>query len=329
MGAPLLTIGIVSCNRLHYLRALLESMRACLPLEHIESIVVDNASIEPGLRNYVEHVDFIAHRVFRDNRSPATEAAEALNTILDRASASHVLLLTDDVQFIVRGERWLHGVLELAAAHRELGSVMPIALRRVTLKRYFQSGIGARLFPAAVPRRIRTRDGSVGVICFSRRELGITHSALGITPIQTWRAIGPFRTSGARQTVQDAGAGTEEDVVRRYRQSGLRLRKALLETPVLAEIITDPRGTQARVRGNRRYGRYLAPPDGRFYYRIHEESDARNLPHAGPAIAFEDIVEPVGFALPYDKRGNRLKSPLGKDDAFEWIHPAVVGVDQS
>src|SRR5918994_6938776 len=179
MPAPLLTVGIVSCNRLHYLRALLESMRACLPLEHIETIVVDNGSIEPGLREYVEGVDFIAHRVFRAQRSPATEAAEALNTILDRASAKHVLLLTDDVQFIVRGERWLYGVLELAAEHRELGSVMPIALRRLTIRRYFQSGIGARLFPASMPRRIRTCDGSVGVICFPRRELGITHSALG------------------------------------------------------------------------------------------------------------------------------------------------------
>src|SRR5687768_17002847 len=113
MASPLLTIGIVSCNRLHYLRALLESMRVCLPLGEIECIVVDNASIEPGLRQYVEGVDFIRHRIFREHRSPATEAAEALNTILDRASASYVLLLTDDVQFIVRGDRWLHGVLEL------------------------------------------------------------------------------------------------------------------------------------------------------------------------------------------------------------------------
>jgi len=327
VNRPLLTVGIVSCNRLHYLRALLESMRECLPLDDIECIVVDNASIEPGLRDYVESVGFIRHRVFRDRRSPATEAAEALNTIIDLASAAHVLLLTDDVQFIVRGDWWIHVVLELAAAHPELGSVMPIALRRCTIRRYFEASVGARLFPRIVPRRLKTHDGRIGAVCFPKRELGITHSALGVTPVTTWRRIGPFEASSARQTMQDAGGGAEADVVRRYRRAGLRLRKALLEVPVLAEIITDPRGTQARVRGNRRYGRYLAPPDGVFYYRILDESTAAAVSRGSAAVAFEDIVEPLGFALPFDKHGNRLKNPLTVNDPFEWIHPAVVGVD--
>jgi hypothetical protein len=165
------------------------------------------------------------------------------------------------------------------------------------------------------------------VISFPRRELGITHSALGITPLATWRRIGPFRTSGAAQTVQDAGGGAEADVVRRYRAAGLRLRKALLEVPVLAEIITDPRGTQARVRGNRRYGNYMPPPSGELYYRIRDEDDAAAVAHETPAIAFEDIVEPIGFTLPLDEHGNRLKNPLGPDDAFEWIDPSVAGTD--
>lgn len=326
MAAPLLTIGIVSCNRLHYLRALIESMRCSAPLDRLEVIVVDNASIEPGLREYLEAVDFIRHRVFRKTRSPATEAAEALNTIIELASARHVLLLTDDVQFIVRGEAWVHGVLELSQEYPQLGSIMPIALRRVTIDRYFRSATG-RLFARWVPRRIRTQDGSVRVVCFRRRELGITHSALGVTRVETWKAVGPFRTSGAPQTMQDAGGGAEDDVVRRYRQSGLRLRKALLEVPVIAEIITDPRGTQARVRGNRRYGRYVPPPAGVLYYRIRDEAHAAALPRHGAAVAFEDIVEPLGFELPYDEQGNRLKNPLGIDDPFEWIHPTVAGND--
>lgn len=326
MPQPLVTVGIVSCNRLHYLRALLESMRLCLPVHKLECIVVDNASIEAGLREYVESVDFVTAPVFRERRSPSTEAAEALNTILERATAEHVLLLTDDVQFIVRGETWLNGVLELARTHAELGSIMPIALRRVTIRRYFGSGL-SRVLPSRFPRRIRSGDGRTGIVCFPRHELGITHSALGITPLAIWKTIGPFRTSGAAQTVEDAGGGAEADVVRRYRAAGLRLRKAVLEVPVLAEIITDPRGTQARVRGNRRYGHYMAPPTGDLYYRIRDEHDAAARPHQTPAIAFEDIVEPLGFTLPFDEQGNRLKNPLGADDAFEWIHPSVAGTD--
>jgi hypothetical protein len=166
-------------------------------------------------------------------------------------------------------------------------------------------------------------------LLFKRSELGITHSALGITAVGVWRRIGPFRSSGARQTVQDAGAGAEDDVVRRYNAAGLTLRKALLEVPVMAEIITDPNGTQARVRGNRRYGQYFSPPDGTFYYGIRSESDARATPRRGSAVAFEDIVEPLGFTLPYDERGNRLKNPAGAYGPFTWIHPSVSGVEFS
>jgi hypothetical protein len=206
---------------------------------------------------------------------------------------------------------------------------MPLALRRVTIHRYFQSSIGARLFPGKWPLRLPAANGEPLAIAFSKRELGITHSALGITRVETWRRVGPFRTTGAKQTVQDAGAGTEDDLVRRYRNAGFRLRKALLEVPTVAEIITDPRGTQARVRGNRRYGRYLAPPEGVFYYRILDEGEARAVPRRGPAVGFEDIVEPLGFSLPFDEHGNRLKNPLGPDDPFEWIHPSVAGTDLS
>ena len=315
---PALTIGIVSCNRLHYLRALLESMRECLTLSRLECIVVDNASVEPGLRDYLESLGGRVIPVFRERRVPASEAAEALNTILDRASAPYVLLLTDDVQFVVKGDTWLDDVLAFAGEHREIGSIMPIALRRVTLQRYFLSGVGPRLLPSRFPARRRAR--STGLVLFSRKELGITHSALGITSLDTWRRIGPFRAPNAQQTVQDAGGGTEDDVVRRYRGAGLKLRKALLQVPAIAEIITDPRGTQARVRGDRRYGRYLAPPQGRWYYRIWNEAEAAQLPrYQNTAVAFEDLVQPLGFELPYDAHGNRLKNPLGPDDAWEPI----------
>lgn len=325
MAVPDLTIGIVSCNRLFYLRALVESIRACLPLDRLDCIVVDNASVEPGLPEYLRTLEF-ARTVVRPTRSPSTEAAEALNTILEQAAAPRVLLLSDDVQFIVKGSRWLDAVIELWRTHDWLGSVMPIALRRVTLRHYFDGSLAHRLLPSLAPRRITATNG-VGVACFPSRELGITHSALGVTPLELWKRIGPFRTSGAKQTMQDAGAGAEADIVRRYRQSGLKLRKGLLQQPVLAEIITDPNGTQARVRGNRRYGRYFEPPAGTLYYRISDEAEARLL--RGSAVPFEEAVEPLGFDLPLDRHGNRLKNPLGPDDPFEWIHPALAGTDIS
>lgn len=328
MASPVLTIGIVSCNRLFYLRALVESMRLCLPLDRIECHRRRQRVDRAGAARVRRERRFpgrtgISRRAFARHRS----RGEALNTIIERARAPYVLLLTDDVQFIVKGDEWLNGVLELAADHKQLGSIMPIALRRVTIRRYFDSSLRARLFPRTVPARLRTRDGRVTAICFDRKELGVTHSALGITAVDTWRRLGPFKTSGASQSLQDAGAGAEDDVVRRYERAGLRLRKALLEVPAIAEIITDPKGTQARVRGNRRYGRYFAPPQGPFYYRVWSEPEAAVLPHGGSAIAFEDIVQPLGFDLPYDDRGNRLRSSIDSADPFTWIDPQAAGTE--
>ena len=317
-----LTVGVVSCNRLHYLRALMQSMRAAMPLDRIQCILVDNASVEPGLREYVEGLDFVEHKVFRPERSPTTEAAIALNTILELTAAKQVLLLTDDVQFIVKGTRWFDGVIDLADAHPDLGSIMPIALRQVTLGRYFDGGIAHRLAPNRFPPRRRSRDDRTGVILFPRAEIGMTHSALGVTPIEMWRRIGPFR-AGASQTLMDAGGGAEDDMVRRYRASGVRARKALLEVPVLAEIITDPSGTQARIRGNRRFGRYFAPPAGDSYYRVWSEDEAGAIKRKGSATSFEEAVVPLGFELPYDAQGNRLKGTLSPNDSFEWILPSL------
>jgi hypothetical protein len=107
----------------------------------------------------------------------------------------------------------------------------------------------------------------------------------------------------------------------RYRASRLELESLLLQVPVAADVITDPRGTKARVRGgNRRYGRYAAPPAPPFYYRIRELDELR-ASFLGPApVAFEDVVEPLGFELPVDSDGNLLKTSVDFErEPFELV----------
>jgi hypothetical protein len=86
--------------------------------------------------------------------------------------------------------------------------------------------------------------------------------------------------------------------------------------PVVADVVTDPRGTKARVRfGNRRYGRYAPPPEGDLYYRIRDESE---VPSGLPA--FEDFVQPLDFDLPLDDGGNLLKTNvIAEDEPYELI----------
>jgi hypothetical protein len=108
-------------------------------------------------------------------------------------------------------------------------------------------------------------------------------------------------------------------MVQRYRDSGLRLEALLRRIPVVADVVTDPRGTKARVRfGNRRYGRYAPPPEGDLYYHVWDESEL-DASAAGPP-AFEDFVRPLGFELPLDEGGNLLKTNVvTEDEPYELI----------
>src|SRR5206468_10808864 len=111
--------------------------------------------------------------------------------------------------------------------------------------------------------------GAAGRVAFGRTEAR--------------RALGPWRTRAELASMQDSGLGAERDMILRYRDSGLRLEAFMRRMPVVADIVTDPRGTKARVRfGNRRYGRYAPPPEGDLYYRIWDESELSRFGMAPP-----------------------------------------------
>jgi hypothetical protein len=305
---------------MHYLRALLESARTCIRYEPLQWILVDAASTEPGLREYVTELDFLDERVIR----PCTQV-EAMNEIVKRARGECLLMLPEDVQFIVRGG-WLADMVELVLGHAEVGHVQFDAQRRQTLRRHFAKRrvkLRGRSLPLTRSRprvlssssgaeflgygRAREPVGAAGIVTFVRTELR--------------RALGPWRTNESLTTIRDSGLGAEADMIERWRGSSLRLEAFARRIPVAADIVTDPRGTKARVRlGNRRYGRYAAPPQNDLYFRIWEEEELARVPMADPALAYEEVVEPLGFELPLDDQGNLLKTDvIGEDEPYELV----------
>ena len=105
----------------------------------------------------------------------------------------------------------------------------------------------------------------------------------------------------------DSSLGAEADMVQRFYEKGTPLQQAVLSRPVAADIITDPIGSKAKVRGGKRYGVYLAPPSGLYYYQISDEQETENQPPVLP-VSFEECVNPIGFSLPMDSEGNLLKA---------------------
>lgn len=317
MNSPLVTIGILSWNRLHYLRATLESARACLQYPNLQWIVSDNESHETGLRDYIESCDWIQHKIFKLQ----THAA-AMNELVAQAKGDYILIWPEDVQFTIKGD-WLTDLVEILDQHRFIGSIGLDFQRQSTLRQRF-----AR--PWYVNRHIVLEEFKRFGLHFRRRKMVVSSRGLkvrtcgftmpgicgsgipSLTRTAIWRELGPWKTTmGVNTNLIDSSLGAEDDMVARFHARRVPLQMGYLVKPVAADILTDPTGCKAKVRGNRRYGVYLPPQESPYYYRIREASQIPDSPLDFP-IPFMEGVQPIGFTIPTDAQGDPLKSSINK-----------------
>ena len=154
---------------------------------------------------------------------------------------------------------------------------------------------------------------------FGWRYPGVIPSGVvSLTRTEVWRKLGKWKTRHKlNESLKDSSLGAEDEMRYRYSQSGMVLQRSIPIVPVAADIVTDPTGCSAKVRGTRRYGRYIPPPDGTFYYHIYQQEEllseqARRLP-----LAVEDYVRPLGFDLPVDENGILRKTSINLDIVSE------------
>ena len=310
---PKITIAFLSWNRLHYLRATVESARRCIRYPDIEWIVSDNESREPGLREYIEGLDWVQHKWFREQ----THAA-AMNEIVERASGKYLIIWPDDVQFVVEGD-WMVRLVETLEQSPWIGSTGLNFLRRKTYKRLLGPprpdeivSIAAefvrRKLSFRLPRRV---DAPLSLITCGWRLPGVVGSGIpSMTHLSRWKALGPWKTRDATQSnIVDSSLGAEDAMIERFQESGFNWQQAFMMKPVAADIINDDIGCKAKIRHGKRHGVYTPPAEGTFYYEILKESSLPESDGRYP-ISFEKTVKPIGFTLPLDPCGDLLKSSL-------------------
>ena len=311
MAQPSVTVAFLSWNRLHYLRATLESARRCMRGTEIEWIVSDNSSEEPGLAEYISSCDWVTHRWSKKQ----THAA-AMNEIVARATGRHLLIWPDDMQFVVEGE-WLPRLIETLDQNPDMGSVGLNFLRRKTIRRLF-GPFGVRdVIPLLADlrrgrwRRPRRVAGPEPLYTAGWRRPGVVASGIpSLTRTEYWRALGPWRTAKKSKLI-DSSLGAEDLMIETFQTSGRTWQQAAMMRPVAADIINDNLGCKAKVRGGKRYGIYTPPAEGGFYYEIMRESDLPTSDRGLPRC-FEDHVRPRGFRLPLDERGDLLKASINE-----------------
>jgi glycosyltransferase involved in cell wall biosynthesis len=271
---------------------LIESLIYCTEsYANKEIIVVDNCSIETGTDEYLQSLKdrgFHVHKT--DIRDPENEFAKALNYINSNAKGEYICPLAGDMQFIVKG-RWLEKYVEFHEKFRNfVGCISFDAQRRVTLNNLVWSNDLEEYFKFRFEYTRQPFAPSCNTF-FHRDRLKIVGS---------WSEYSNSHEGNqSAESIIDKGLITWNQVIPRI--------------PVSAAIYTDPRGTMARIRGNKIFGKYFKPKESFKYYKIHDlDSLDRDKQYS-----IEDIVETIGYDKPLDEKGNWLKNPIRPEDCNE------------
>ncbi len=296
---PLVTVGVISCNKLHYLKACVQSFRETNTYDNIEWIIVDNHSTEAGTREYIESLDFVDYKVFQEARNPTNEEAIAKNLMLEKASGDYLLMLLDDHQIVTRYD-YLQEMMEIV--DREGQGVTQVVQALQRRSRVAEESAIAVERGTSSGRQYYFMTGRPIVVggCFAHMDL--------------WRRFGRFMVDSTKF------AGIEEEAIQRTRRwKHGRIKRCLQQVPISVPIVTDPRGYDVKIRGYQRIGMY-EPPNAEtgLYYRILERDEVQALKDRGGMAAIEDVLEAQpGIVLPINESGNWIKGGVAPEPVVD------------
>jgi len=305
MNYPKVTFGVVNCNRLYYLRSTLESLKNCTSdYPNLEFIVVDNSSSEEGTEEYLQKIEKEGVKVFRQKeRDPSNEFARALNLICEESTGDFVCPLQGDMQFIIE-DQWLEKYVNFYNSYKdEVGYIIFDAQRKITHSSHsFSNTLGEDYKFVFDYSRPKINGG--GNVMLSREVIDL---------IYPWHI---------KNLSHEGGNDSETAMLRKVHQiiddKNLKYKSALPIIPPSITIYTDERGTNARVRGDYRYGDYWPPKDGSLH-SYYESKDYKTLvkdfAEREVPVGIEEIATTVGWDPYIDSYGNWKKNPIRPETA--------------
>jgi len=290
------TFGIVNYNRLHYLKCCAETLiESVADYENVEFMCVDDNSKEKGTKEYLETLKergwtVINQEEHREQQKNAVDYyndtvhmdafSDALNIMLNLATGDLFVPIQGDIQFVKKN--WIKSYIELFEERDDVGCVSMDAQRRVRLNRsYFSDHLETENNIFAIDRA--RNIGGAGDVFYRTSVLkeldGWTHS--------------------------DTGTPETHFVEKINEQYGGMMKIYMPWNPPAALIITGI-GTNARIRGGKRYGDYWPPKSDNLYYKWAEDlplDDSRRRPQS-----IEELLETNGdWSLPLDESGDMMK----------------------
>ena len=302
MARQKVSFGIINCNRLFYLKSCVESLAECTKdYFHKEIIIVDNASIEDGTSEYLLELENRGYRVIRHKtRDPSNEFAKAMNSIVEIYTGDYLCILQGDLQFTL-SSGWLAHYVDFYEKNKSnIGCMGLDAQRRVTNESHTPYGVDEkenREYRFLIDLKRNPISGA-GDALYSREIIDL---------ISPW---------SSQNKSHEGGEDSETKMIKKshsiIEKNSLNLYFAMPVIPPAAAIYTDARGTNARIRGNKRYGDYWAPKEDFRYYKIHDydEMISRQDEESGIPLPIETMAIPIGFSAPIDSNGSWKKNPI-------------------
>ena len=295
-----ITIGIINYNRLYYLKSVAKSLMDNTKNNDVELICIDDDSIEKGTKEYLKELEklgwiVINQKNFRkikketgcNNFSHISPFSEALNILHKNSTGELIIPVQGDGQ-VIRDD-WLDEVINLVNNKNDIGCICYDAQRKIRLKgSEFDSYLinGIKYFS-----RKKSYISSSGVVagsadCVFTREL--------LDRVGGW-SIGK-------------GINSENDFVAKVENLRPILKRYYLYLPAAVAIITDKRGTNARIRGNKIYGDYWQAENDLYYKYITSKHYNNNM--VRPYSIEEVAIANGNWELPLDENGRWKKNPI-------------------
>jgi glycosyltransferase involved in cell wall biosynthesis len=288
-----ITIGITTFNRFKYTKSLFNSIKEICVDNQV--IVVDNCSIEHGLKEYLEQQNKsgVIHQLF--SRSPqernwVNDEYIAKNIIIENAKHDVILFLQDDLQFISNKEV-LEKVVEDFCSSKEMLSLEVNAVRKSTIQNKFNKNL---VIKNKNYKYYRPLDNHFPTMGFFKKEI---FEKFGNYPVN-WPQTQEFW-------------GRSED----WYDSNLKSKLPNLQlnncswVSLFAPVWNDPRGGYAFIRGDKRYGHYLDAPSstGEYYEKISAKEYLKKQESLVP-LSFVDVCKPIGWDYQIEN-GDQKKYP--------------------
>ena len=214
--------------------------------------------------------------------------------------------LSGDLQFAIN-DNWLPSFLSIFNKRSDVGSIMLDVQRNKTNMSETRTDIVETSFCLFSKNLSRPPIATSGNSLFMKSML---------------KSLGPWSENNKRHEGSD---DSETKMLKTVRQYCIDQKKKWYQyQPVISPTImitNDPRGTNARIRNDKRYGKYIkGVGNPSLYYEMYTLSQVKSFHSCDnrvTPIGFEDLAKGIGWSIYLDDNGDLKKNPIRVEDCVD------------